>query len=382
MSSAAHRPSRPRSPRALDHTLLGRRGRGAARAQARRCRSWALRSCCAPQVQRRAGIDGTGRHADCRSAAPPMSRVVVEHDVDARAARLPEGVEIRARKPRRAVLVARLRAPTRRRAIVPTHQPRWRARSVEGRASRRARHLARPRGRSRGSSAGAQGARACTPNCAEAAAASRSARGVMRRDAIAYHHASETTRAWALGDHVRAPAMISVAFDPSGDEALAVDAHRARAPARRQFRKGGGFRGRRHLRTSRGACVSLLLGPGRATNSADDCGNSPAVLHQRRRLRRPPAEGERWTTGADAGTSADCQQFCPAPPISFRSASGGARTYAGCVTTQFRATSTCPPHPRLRRNGGPCTCKIPQAIKCRGFKGCTPAWMNSHKYVC
>ena len=20
--------------------------------------------------------------------------------------------------------------------------------------------------------------------------------------------------------------------------------------------------------------------------------------------------------------------------------------------------------------------------RCRGFKGCTPAWMNSHKYVC
>ena len=43
---------------------------------------------------------------------------------------------------------------------------------------------------------------------------------------------------------------------------------------------------------------------------------------------------------------------------------------------------SCPAHRRLRRNGGPCTCKIPQAIKCRGFKGCTPAWMNSHKYVC
>ena len=43
---------------------------------------------------------------------------------------------------------------------------------------------------------------------------------------------------------------------------------------------------------------------------------------------------------------------------------------------------SCPAHPRLRRNGGPCTCKVPQAIKCRGFKGCTPAWMNSHKYVC
>ena len=60
---------------------------------------------------------------------------------------------------------------------------------------------------------------------------------------------------------------------------------------------------------------------------------------------------------------------------------------AGCVSELVAISGTwkpfsCPAHPRLRRNGGPCTCKIPQAIKCRGFKGCTPAWMNSHKYVC
>ena len=60
---------------------------------------------------------------------------------------------------------------------------------------------------------------------------------------------------------------------------------------------------------------------------------------------------------------------------------------AGCVSELVALSGTwkpfsCPAHPRLRRNGGPCTCKIPQAIKCRGFKGCTPAWMNSHKYVC
>ena len=99
------------------------------------------------------------------------------------------------------------------------------------------------------------------------------------------------------------------------------------------------------------------------------------------------AQAEEMLRGAKGNLLRDLHRLHPdIDTVLFTSHRDGSNA-AGCVSELVAISGTwkpfsCPAHPRLRRNGGPCTCKIPQAIKCRGFKGCTPAWMNSHKYIC